>query len=151
MKLMSLAAIAALGVAVSGCASIVEGTTQSIAVTSSPQDDAKCVLTNSEGIWYVTTPGNAQVHKTKNNLDVVCTKAGFRDGRRTIESSFNSVTVGNLVAGGIVGIGIDAATGANFNYPTEINIPMDPENSGPVAPQASAATPSVVTAPAGIR
>src|SRR6516162_6027082 len=111
MKLASLAAVAALGVAVSGCASIVEGTTQSVAITTSPQDGAKCTLTNSEGIWYVTTPGNAQVHKTKNNLDVVCTRAGFRDGHRTIEPSFNAVTVGNLVAGGIVGIGIDAATG----------------------------------------
>jgi hypothetical protein len=37
MKFASLAAVAALGVVVSGCASIVEGTTQSIAITTSPQ------------------------------------------------------------------------------------------------------------------
>ena len=147
MKLMSLAAVAALGVLASGCASIVEGTTQSVAITSSPQD-AKCILTNSEGTWYVTTPGNAQVHKTKNNLDVVCAKSGFRDGHRTIESSFNAVTVGNLVAGGVGGLVIDAATGADFNYPPEVNIQLEPDNS---APQANATAPSVVTAPVGIR
>jgi uncharacterized protein YceK len=68
MKLNIVAAIAALGVALSGCASIVEGTTQSIAVTSPPTDGAKCVLKSSEGTYYVTTPGNATVHKTKNDL-----------------------------------------------------------------------------------
>jgi uncharacterized protein YceK len=36
MKLVTLAAVAAMSVAVSGCASIVEGTTQSIALTSPP-------------------------------------------------------------------------------------------------------------------
>jgi hypothetical protein len=149
MKFASLAAVAALGVAMSGCASIVEGTTQSVAITSSPQDGAKCTLTSSEGVWYVTTPGNAQVHKTKNNLDVVCTKAGFRDGHRTIEPSFNAVTVGNLVAGGVVGLGIDAATGANYNYPSEVNIAMDPENVAPVAAPASATAPTTVTGKPG--
>jgi hypothetical protein len=147
MKLTSLVAIAALGVAVSGCASIVEGTTQSIAITTTPQPGAKCTLTNSEGIWYVTTPGNAQVHKTKHDLDIACTLAGFKDAHSTVTPHFNGATVGNVIAGGIIGIGIDAATGANFNYPTEANVAMDPENAAPVTPPANAPAPSTVTAP----
>jgi len=51
MKIGTIAAIAALGAALSGCASIVEGTTQSIAITSPPTDGAKCVLTSSEGTY----------------------------------------------------------------------------------------------------
>jgi hypothetical protein len=60
---------------------------------------------------------------------------------------FNGATVGNVIAGGIIGIGIDAATGANFNYPTEVNVAMDPENAAPVTPPANAPAPTTVTAP----
>jgi hypothetical protein len=150
MKFASLAAVAALGVVVSGCASIVEGTTQSIAITTSPQPGAKCTLKNSEGTWYVTTPGNAQVHKTKHDLDVVCTLAGFKDGHSTVAPHFNGATVGNVIAGGIIGIGIDAATGANFNYPPAVNVAMDPENAAPATPPANAPAPTTVTAPTAV-
>jgi hypothetical protein len=145
MKFTSLAAIAALGVAVSGCASIVEGTTQSIAITTTPQPGAKCTLTNSEGIWYVTTPGNAQVHKTKHDLDIACTLAGFKDAHSTVAPHFNGATVGNGIAGGIIGIGIDAATGANFNYPTEVNVPLTANDTATAAPPPNAPAPSTVT------
>ena len=153
MKLALIAAVAALGVALSGCASIVEGTTQSIAVTSPPTDGAKCVLKSSEGTYYVTTPGNATVHKTKNDLDVNCTKDGFRDAHTTIPSHFNGATAGNILAGGVIGLGIDAATGANYNYPTEFAVTMVPSDPAPVAAApaatpAPAATSAVATKPA---
>jgi len=131
MKFGTLAAIAALGAALSGCASIVEGTTQSIAVTTPPADGAKCVLTSSEGTYYVTTPGNVTVHKTKNDLDVNCRRDGFKDAHATIPSHFNGATAGNILAGGVIGIGIDAATGANYNYPTEYAITMTPDDAAP--------------------
>jgi phosphoketolase len=139
MKFIAIAALAALGAALSGCASIVEGTTQSIALTSPPTDGAKCVMTSSEGTYYVTTPGNATVHKTKNDLDVVCRKDGFKDAHTTIPSHFNGATAGNILAGGVIGIGIDAATGANYNYPTEFAVTMVPTD----APIASLPPPAV--------
>src|SRR5260221_12945167 len=123
MKMGTIAAVAALGVALSGCASIVEGTTQSIAVTSPPTDGAKCVLKSSEGTYYVTTPGNATVHKTKNDLDVECDKDGFQHASLKVPAKFGAATVGNVLAGGIIGIGVDAATGANYSYPTAISVP----------------------------
>jgi hypothetical protein len=154
MKLEMIAAVAALGAALSGCASIVEGTTQSIAVTSPPADGAKCVLKSSEGTYYVTTPGNATVHKTKNDLDVNCTKVGFKDAHTTIPSHFNGATAGNILAGGVIGLGIDAATGANYNYPTEYAVTMVPNDPAPaasepsVAPTAPANTSAAVAKPA---
>ena len=141
MKLGTIVAIAALGAALSGCASIVEGTTQSIAVTTPPTDGAKCVLTSSEGTYYVTTPGNVTVHKTKNDLDVNCKKDGFRDAHTTIPSHFNGATAGNIIAGGVIGLGIDAATGANYNYPTEFAITMTPADSQPMATLPGPTTP----------
>jgi hypothetical protein len=144
MNLKSIAALAFAGAALSGCASIVEGTTQIIAVTSVPQDGAKCVLTSSEGTYYVTTPGNATVHKTKHNLDVVCKLDGFKDLHGVIESHFNGATAGNIIAGGIIGVGIDAATGANYNYPTKFEVTMEPADAAPVA---EGSAPPTVTNP----
>jgi phosphoketolase len=149
MNLKTVAAIAALGAALSGCASIVEGTTQSIAVTTPSHDGAKCVLVNSEGTYYVTTPGNTRVHKTKHNLDVVCKMDGFKDGHVVVESHFNGATVGNIIAGGLIGVGVDAATGANFNYPDSIEVSLEPDNAAVAAPAADATPPSTVTAKPG--
>jgi hypothetical protein len=151
MKLASLAALAALGTLVSGCASIVEGTTQSIAVTSSPVGGAACVLTSTEGTYYVTTPGNVTVHKTKNDLAVVCKRDGYQDANTTVPSHFNGATVGNVIAGGVIGIGIDAATGANYNYPDSVNVPLVavamPAPMAPAAPSAPATPAAAPSAP----
>ena len=126
MSKVVFAGLALLCGALPGCASIVEGTTQNIAVTTSPVDGAKCVLTSSEGTYYVTTPGNAMVHKTKNDLAVQCDHDGYAHAAQTLPSHFNGATAGNLFAGGIIGIGIDAATGANYNYPDSVNVRMEP-------------------------
>ena len=140
MKINTLAAFAAMGFALSGCASIVEGTTQSLAVTTPPADGAKCVLTSSEGTYYVTSPGNAIVHKTKNDLSIVCNKDGFNEAHFTLSPHFNGATAGNILAGGIIGIGIDAATGANYNYPPSVAVPMT-ELAAPATPPTPADAP----------
>ena len=80
MKLASLAALAALGIALSGCATIIKGTTQSIAVTTPPVEGATCTLTSKEGSWTVVTPGVAKVHKTKDDIQARCVKPGYQDG-----------------------------------------------------------------------
>jgi len=151
MKVASLAALAALGTLVSGCASIVEGTTQSVAVTTSPVAGAACVLTSTEGTYYVTTPGNAIVHKTKNDLAIVCKHDGYQDAKTILPSHFNGATVGNVIAGGVIGIGIDAATGANYNYPDSVNVPMIavamPAPMAPAAPSAPATPAAAPSAP----
>jgi phosphoketolase len=87
----------------------------------------------------VTTPGNATVHKTKNDLDVNCTKVGFKEAHTTIPSHFNGATAGNILAGGVIGLGIDAATGANYNYPTEYAVTMVPNDPAPAASEPSVA------------
>jgi hypothetical protein len=53
-----------------------------------------------------------------------------------VSSDFNFVTLGNAVAGGLVGVTIDATTGANDSYPLEIELPMEP------LPRAAVTTPA---------
>jgi hypothetical protein len=137
MKFYHSAAILAVGFALSGCATIVEGTTQSLSVNTIPADGAKCTLTNSQGTWYVTTPGSVTVHKTKTDLDVTCIKQGFQPGHLMAVSHFGATTAANVIAGGIVGIGVDAASGANYHYDNPISVPL-----GAPDPAAAAQTPA---------
>jgi hypothetical protein len=134
MKLFILAAVAASGLIVSGCATIIQGTTQSVSVATTPESGAQCTLKNSEGSWFVTSPGNATVHKTKNDLTVDCVKAGYTDAHTTAISHFGGTTAGNILAGGIIGIGVDAASGANYHYDSPITVPLGtPIISAPVS------------------
>ena len=124
MKIQAIAAMAVLGVAVSGCATIVDGTKQSVSVSTTPVQGAECTLTNSEGTWYITSPGSVEVHKTKNDMTVSCKKDGFQVGNQVAVSNFGGATFGNIIAGGVIGAGIDAASGANYYYNTPIVVPL---------------------------
>src|SRR5258705_4135008 len=93
-------ALICLGFALSGCSTIIKGTTQSISLSTPPTEGAKCELTSSEGKWYITTPGSVVVHKTKNDIAVTCKKDGFQDATATIPAKFNAVTAGNILIGG---------------------------------------------------
>ena len=126
MKARILAAFLPLLFVLAGCATIIKGTTQSISLKTPPADGAQCELKNAEGTWYITTPGSVTVHKTKTDLVVTCTKAGFQDATATIPAVFNGVTAGNILIGGLVGLTVDAASGANYGYSELTEIPLLP-------------------------
>ena len=128
------AAIAAMGIALSGCATIVDGSSQSVSVSTSPVQGAACTLTNSEGTWYLTSPGSVQVHKTKNDLTVTCTKDGYQPGSQVAVSKFGGATFGNIVAGGGIGAIVDAASGANYYYDSPVIVPLGEPKSAQQAP-----------------
>lgn len=120
------AAFVAVGVVLSGCASIVRGTTQTIAIATPPTSGAVCVLSSGQGNWSVMSPGAVSVEKSKEDIQVRCTKMGFQDGVGIIPSNFEGWTAGNLVFGGLIGVGVDAATGAINEYPHSFQVPMTP-------------------------
>ena len=135
MKFASIAAVAALGIALSGCATVIKGTSQSIVVTTPPVTGANCILSSKEGNWLVTSPGSVTVEKSKEDILIKCQKPGYQDAAATIPSDFQGWTAGNIILGGIIGVGVDAATGAMNEYPNSYAVPM-----WPVTP-ASATTP----------
>ena len=124
MKFYASAAISTLSILASGCATIVDGVHESISVTTTPVQGAACTLTNLEGTWLLTTPGSTDVHKTKNDLTISCKKDGFQPGSLVAVSKFGGATFGNIVAGGIVGVGVDAASGANYYFDSPITVPL---------------------------
>lgn len=143
MTIFRLATIVAVGLLSTACASIVEGTTQKIALTTPPVDGAACTLTNPEGSWNATSPAVVKVHKSKRDLVVTCHKDGFQDGTTNVVSHFNGATAGNIILGGVIGVGVDAATGANNNYPDKVEVPMLATGTAPAstAPASAPAAP----------
>ena len=109
---------------ISGCATIVDGTTQSVAISTSPVQGAACTLTNVVGTYSATTPASIIVRRTKNDLTATCTKDGYEPGVSVAPATFGGATFGNIVLGGGVGAIVDAASGANYYYQSPITIPL---------------------------
>lgn len=130
----TLAILVSAALALSGCASIMKGSSQSINVATPPTTGALCNLSSKEGSWSLTSPGSVMVEKSNEDIQVRCTKAGWQDAVAAIPSSFQGWTVGNIIFGGIIGLGVDAATGAINEYPNAFQVPMM-QVSGPPAAQ----------------
>ncbi|HVE04763.1 MAG TPA: PDZ domain-containing protein [Rhizomicrobium sp.] len=124
MKYKTLAALGAATLALSGCATVIKGTSQSIVITTPPVSGAYCILSSAEGNWPVTTPNVVTVDKSKEDILVKCNKPGYQEASANIPSDFQGWTLGNLVLGGLIGVGVDAATGAMNEYPRAFAIPM---------------------------
>ena len=115
-----------LAVSLNGCATLIDGQHDSIAISSTPVEGANCALMSEDGSYFVTTPGNVIVSKTKHDITITCKRDGYQDRVETIESKFHGTTFGNVIAGGLIGFGVDAASGAMFEYPQTFEVAMAP-------------------------
>ncbi len=121
-----LMSVAALG---SGCASIVTGHNQSVSVETrakqgQPVLGANCKLTNNKGTWFVTSPGSVSVRRSYDDMIVNCEKEGQEPGVANVKSSTKAMAFGNIIFGGIIGAGVDVASGAAYDYPTLFTVTM---------------------------
>jgi hypothetical protein len=110
-----------------GCATIVEGTSQNIAVATSPPGsycalhrDGKTIATLSQ------TPGEVTVDKTKDDILLTCAASGYEPASQYLHSGIAIGVYGNIIAGGLTGWGVDSMTGADNEYPTTISLNMRP-------------------------
>lgn len=112
--------------ALCACSTVIKGTTQDIEVKSTPVSQADCTLSSGDAVYRVTTPGNVEVARSGRSLNVACNKEGYQEGNATLDSSFNGVTFGNILLGGVIGIAADAMSGANNSYPDEVVVALNP-------------------------
>src|SRR5205823_11148215 len=118
---------------VAGCASIIEGRTQQIAVNTNPPG-AQCGLYREEGARIATiesTPGKALVEKTKNDMWIVCVKEGYDQATYYNKSGVAGAAFVNVIGGiftlGIstaIGAAVDSANGSDNLYESPVNITM---------------------------
>lgn len=158
-NLLALVAITMLG---SGCASIVTGHNQSVSVeTRSKQGQAvsgaNCKLSNDKGTWFATSPGSVSVRRSFDDLSVTCEKESQESGLASVKSSTKAMAFGNIIFGGLIGAGVDVASGAAYDYPTLITIvmgenltidapPANQDKAKEEKPEATAGTVSTVAA-----
>lgn len=160
MNKINFAVLLSVSMLGSGCASIVSGHNQSISVeTRSKQGQAvmsaNCKLTNNKGTWFVTSPGSVTVSRSFEDLLVNCEKENQMPGLASVKSSTKAMAFGNIIFGGVIGAGVDVATGAAYDYPTMITVLMGEtigieaapaDKAKEVEPQAAAGTVSTVAA-----
>lgn len=152
--------IASAGLLLGGCASIVSGHNQSVSVetmgATGAVAGASCQLSNDKGKWFVTTPGSTVVNRSYGDLAVKCEKDGHQPGILTVKSSTKPMAFGNVLFGGVIGAGVDMATGAAYDYPALISVMLgqagvlaapptnavdpQPQQPGQLGPRPAAAT-----------
>lgn len=112
----------------SGCATIVKGGSQELTINTDPVG-ATCDLSRSGALIgsLKTTPGVIDVRKDSNDIEVSCRKSGYKTTSGRIASSFEGWTLGNFVLGGIIGLAVDAGSGALHQYETELFVKLAPE------------------------
>ena len=113
--------------ALSGCATIVKGTTQSVALDTPGASGAKCTLTSSSvGSVTLVTPASVVLQKGSESVRVTCKKECFDDGVGLIASGTEVMAAGNILLGGPLGLGVDAVSGAMNKYNEQNLITMVP-------------------------
>ena len=104
-------------IGVSGCSSIIDGTSQEIFVNTNPPG-ADCSL-NREGIVIARinpTPAATTIKKTKHDMTIVCNLEGYHEATYFNNSGVAGATFGNIILGGGIGWAIDSAAGADNKY-----------------------------------
>lgn len=128
-SLQAPAAVLALaGVACCGCATVTRGPTASVTLDTKPSG-AVCMLTRGgQTIAAVNpTPGTVMVEKSRVAIAVSCKKDGYKEAAGVVESEFQPMTFGNILLGGLIGVAVDAASGAMTTYQPSVVITLIPE------------------------
>jgi hypothetical protein len=101
-----LTVVACLSV-LSGCATIVNGTTEKIQLRSAP-DGAQATI---DGAQTVTTPTTLELSRDDEHT-IAFHKDGYQDDTEKLTSSTSGWIWGNILVGGVVGAVVDAESGA---------------------------------------
>jgi PEGA domain len=126
---MRILGVAALAVALSGCASITRGTTENISIASSPSG-AEATITGLEVPTACVTPC-AIIAKRNADISVTFAKEGYEPQTVQLTTEVPGTGAagfaGNLLAGGLIGMGVDAATGAATDHkPNPVIVTLQP-------------------------
>src|ERR1700709_2799346 len=126
MRLLLAAAIALPGV---GCASVTRGTTENISISSTPSG----ATADISGLDIPTACVTPCVVQAKRSADITITvnKEGYEPQiiplTKEIPGTGAAGFAGNLLLGGVVGMGVDAVTGAALDHkPNPVTVTLQP-------------------------
>ncbi|MGJ4907683.1 PEGA domain-containing protein [Bradyrhizobium sp. HKCCYLRH2060] len=131
---MRVVALVALCAALGGCASVTRGTTETISVASTPSG-AEATVAGLEAPMTCTTPCSF-VAKRNADISVTIEKPGYETQiiplTKDIPATGAAGFAGNILAGGLIGMGVDAATGAATDHkPNPVIVTLQPRMAAP--------------------
>jgi hypothetical protein len=104
-----------------GCATVINGTTQKIPIATEPTG-ADCIVAGDSTRY--TTPCTVELKRKQDHI-LNLSKDGYHSESVEIKHTMSGAVVGNVLVGGIIGIGVDAASGAACKLiPETVNITM---------------------------
>jgi hypothetical protein len=124
-KLICIIALGASSAGLGGCATVMNGTSQPVEFSSDPSGAEVALITGLK----CETPCQYSLKRGKDTV-VTFTKPGYRPETVYIQSRTGGASVGNILAGGIIGGVIDGSNGAsNHLYPDPVSIRLVPDGS----------------------
>jgi hypothetical protein len=113
----------------SACATVTSGTDHTLLVETDPAG-ATCLLRrDGANIGAVNpTPNAIRISKSRHDISVNCEKADHEPTSRTVTASFQAMTLGNVLIGGVVGLAADLASGAAITYPESVKVVLWPRS-----------------------
>lgn len=117
------------------CATIFSGTSQTVNIQAVDQQDnsilsdVNCIVTDGKGTSYPVTgnPGIITAARGNGTLQVNCKKDGYTQTNIGTGSSFNAVTIANVLFW--PGFIIDGISGSYAKYPSHIVVQMAQEGA----------------------
>lgn len=129
MKKIIAVAMLGASVGLSGCATVLNGTSQPVEFESDPTGATIETLAGQT----CTTPCVFEMRRGDDSM-VTFTADGYEPVTIYMQSRTGGSVAGNLLAGGIIGGVVDASNGASNNlYPDPVYIQMVPTGSGGMA------------------
>jgi len=128
MKFKLILALSA-PVTMSACSTIVNGSNQMVKFDTGEVAGATCLASGGSDFAVketFTTPAEVKLPRSKKKIDITCDKTGYQTATTSIFGKVEGSTAGNIIAGGGIGLGVDALTGAIYKYPDTVLIDMVP-------------------------
>jgi hypothetical protein len=124
-----------LGVLVSGCATVTRGTTEQVQLLSEPSGaEARTSMGH-----VCVTPCTLQFAR-KDEFVVTFSKPGYLPQEVPVTTRVAGAGAagfaGNVIIGGVVGMGVDAATGSTLEHvPNPVSVVLEPLRAAPPPPR----------------
>jgi hypothetical protein len=118
---------AAVAMAMSGCASVMNDTTQGMKIETKTLagelvTGADCKLTNDYGTATVKSGDSAQVRRSSKDLEIGCVHPQNPNAVARAVSRVNGGMFGNILIGGGIGAIVDHNRGTAYTYPTWVQL-----------------------------
>ncbi|MCV0441151.1 MAG: hypothetical protein K5880_21365 [Hydrogenophaga sp.] len=125
--MLSRLVIVAAASTATGCASLVNETTQEMKIETRAETGgmvagADCRMGNNHGSVSFKSGATVQVHRSAEDLEIFCQHPGNPDASARAISRVNGGMFGNIIIGGGIGAIIDHNRGTAYTYPSWVQL-----------------------------